>query len=96
VEALRLQGLGATPSGFCSVGVSYYLSGGRAEMSAGPTEKIYIVIDGELTVELADGERSVLRPLDSCLIAPREAREVRNDTNAPATLLVVMPLSPPA
>ena len=92
VMALRLQGLEATPSGFCSMGLSYYLPGGKAEMSAGPTEKIYLVIDGELTVELGDGEISVLKPMDSCLIAPGEAREVRNETNRTATLLVVMPL----
>ena len=92
VAALRLQGLDATPSGFCSVGLSYYLPGGRAEMSAGPQEKIYVVIDGELTVALADGSAAVLGPMDSCLIEPNEAREVRNETNRTATLLVVMPL----
>jgi quercetin dioxygenase-like cupin family protein len=96
VAALRLQGLEATPSGFCSVGLSYYLPGGKAEMSAGPTEKIYVVLDGELVVELGDGQRSVLQAMDSCLIEPGEAREVRNETNATATLLVVMPLPPAA
>jgi quercetin dioxygenase-like cupin family protein len=95
VASLRLQGLEATPAGFCSVGLSYYLPGGRAEMSAGPQEKIYVLIDGELTVELAAGGRAVLKPLDSCLIEAGEAREVRNETNAVATMLVVMPAPPP-
>lgn len=92
VSALRLQGLEATPAGFCSVGLSYYLPGGKAEMSAGPQEKIYVVIDGELVVEIGGGEKTVLKPMDSCLIEAGESREVRNETNRTATLLVVMPL----
>jgi quercetin dioxygenase-like cupin family protein len=95
VASLRLQGLEATPAGFCSVGLSYYLPGGRAEMSAGAQEKVYVLIDGELTVELASGERTVLKRLDSCLIEAGESREVRNETNAVATMLVVMPPSSP-
>jgi quercetin dioxygenase-like cupin family protein len=95
VSALRLQGLDASPSGFATVGLSYYLPGGKAEMSAGPQEKIYVVLDGELVVELEGGVRHVLQPLDSCLIEAGEAREVRNETNRVATLLVVMPAPPP-
>lgn len=95
VASLRLQGLEATPAGFCSVGLSYYLPGGKAEMSAGPQEKVYVMIDGELTIELGGGETAVLRRLDSCLIEAGEAREVRNETNTVATLLVVMPAPQP-
>jgi quercetin dioxygenase-like cupin family protein len=91
VAALRLQGLEASPAAFGSLGLSYYLPGGRAEMSAGPQEKIYVLLEGELVVELGDGARHVLQPLDSCLIEPGERREVRNESNRVATLLVVMP-----
>jgi quercetin dioxygenase-like cupin family protein len=95
VASLRLQGLEATPAGFCSVGLSYYLPGGRAEMSAGAQEKIYVMVEGELTIELGGGETAVLRRLDSCLIEAGEAREVRNQTNAVAAMLVVMPAPQP-
>ena len=95
VASLRLQGLEATPAGFCSVGLSYYLPGGRAEMSAGAQEKIYVLIEGELTVSLEGGGQAVLKRLDSCLIEAGEAREVRNDTNAVAAMLVVMPAPQP-
>jgi quercetin dioxygenase-like cupin family protein len=94
VAALRLQGLEASPASFCAVGLSYYLPGGKAEMSAGPQEKVYVVLDGELVVEVGDGARQALAKYDSCLIEPNEAREVRNETNSVATLLVVTP--PPA
>jgi quercetin dioxygenase-like cupin family protein len=76
------------------VGLSYYLPGGQAAMSAGPQEKVYVVLEGELVVELGDGARHTLSRYDSCLIEPNEAREVRNETNSVATLLVVTP--PPA
>src|SRR5665647_3977431 len=95
VASLRLQGLEATPASFCSVGLSYYLPGGKAEMSAGAQEKVYVVIDGELTLQTAGGETVVLKRLDSCPIEAGESREVRNETNAVATLLVVMPAPQP-
>jgi mannose-6-phosphate isomerase-like protein (cupin superfamily) len=43
-------------------------------MDAGPIEKIYVVIAGEVTVELGDGTVEVLGSLDSCLIPPGESR----------------------
>ena len=76
------------------VGVSYYLPGARAEMSAAPLDRVYIVLDGELTVEF-EGETVVLHRLDSVYIGPNETREARNDTNGLVTILVVM-LYPPA
>jgi quercetin dioxygenase-like cupin family protein len=60
-------------------------------MDAGPLGKIYIVIEGEVTVTLASGEATVLRRLDSCYIPPGEAREVRNKDNTVASMIVVMP-----
>lgn len=89
VKSLRLQGLTGQPG--CSLGYSYYLPGGRAAMDAGPKGKVYVVIEGELVVELGTGERQVLGPMDSCAITPGEAREIRNETNRIATLLVVIP-----
>lgn len=75
------------------VGLSYYLPGARAEMSASPLERIYVVLDGELTVEFPD-ETVTLGPLDSAYIGPNETREVRNDTKKVVTMLVVMPYPP--
>lgn len=77
------------------VGCSYYLPGGKAEWDASPLHKVYVVLDGELVVE-TDTEKVTLAPLDSVYIAPNENREVRNETNRVATLLVVMPYPPVA
>jgi quercetin dioxygenase-like cupin family protein len=65
-------------------------------MDASPLEKIYVVIAGEVTIELGDGTTHVLGALDSCFIPGGEARAVRNDGNAIATMLVVMPYPPAA
>jgi quercetin dioxygenase-like cupin family protein len=91
VRAYRLQDGSAVK--FCSVGISYYEPDGRAEMAAGPEEKIYIVLSGEITVTLASGASVVMRPFDSCVIAADEAREVRNATGSEAIMLVITPRS---
>lgn len=72
------------------VGCSYYLPGAKAEWDASPLHKIYIVLEGELTMAF-DGQEVKLGPMDSISIGPSEAREVRNDTKRVATMLVVMP-----
>ena len=91
MRSLRLQGFDASASSFAWVGLSHFLPGGGAEMDVSPLEKIYVVLNGEITVELGDGTKQVLRELDSCLIPGNEARAVRNYGNSVATMLVVMP-----
>jgi mannose-6-phosphate isomerase-like protein (cupin superfamily) len=95
VAALRLQGGDASASRFAWIGLSHFLPGGGAEMAASPLEKIYVVLAGEVTVELGDGTIERLGPLDSCFIPGDEARAVRNEGNAVATMLVAMPHAEP-
>lgn len=90
VRSLRLQGFDASGAEGFWVGLSHYLPGGGAEHDATPIEKVYVVLEGEVTVITDDGE-TTLGPLDSCRLAPNEARAVENRTNRPATMLVVMP-----
>lgn len=91
MRSLRLQGFDASGAGFAWVGLSHFLPDGGADMDAGPTEKIYVVLDGEITIDLADGGSQTLGPLDSCLIAAGESRAVRNRGNKVASMLVIMP-----
>jgi len=90
VRCLRLQGAEASPAEHFTVGASVFLSAGGCEMGATPLEKVYVVLEGEVTVLTEDGE-AVLGPLDSCYLAPNEARAIENRTNRAATMLVVMP-----
>lgn len=92
MRSLRLQGFEASSADFAWTGLSYFLPGGGAEMDAGPLGKIYVVLEGEVTVELDSGETQVLGKLDSCFIAAGEARAIRNDGNTIAMMLVVMPM----
>ncbi|HWI85251.1 MAG TPA: cupin domain-containing protein [Sphingomonas sp.] len=91
MRSLRLQGFDASGADFAWTGLSYFLPGGGAEMDAGPLGKIYVVLEGEITVELGSGETQHLGKLDSCFIPGGEARAVRNEGNTVATMLVVMP-----
>ena len=74
------------------VGISHFLPGGGAGPDASPTEKVYVVLAGELTL-IVDGQETVLGPNDSCFIAPNESREIINRGNNVVTILVA--ISPP-
>lgn len=88
--ALRLQGFEEGGPEKFWVGLSHFLPGGGAGPDASPLEKVYVVVAGEVTVRCG-GMTAVLRPMDNCCIGPDEVREIRNEGNAVATMLVVMP-----
>ncbi len=93
MTALRLQGLEASELESFSCSLSYFLPGGGAEWSASANEKVYVVIEGEVTILSGSSEQPVettLGPLDSCLIGFGEARAVENRSNQPVTMLVIV------
>lgn len=71
------------------VGLSHILPGGHTSLKASPQEKIYVVIEGAVTVR-TDRSEATLGRLDSCVLAPGEARALFNKTNLPATVLLIM------
>jgi quercetin dioxygenase-like cupin family protein len=93
VRTLRLQGADTSPVEAFTVGLSVFLPAGGCEMSTTPLEKVYVVIEGEVTIVTDEGE-ATLGPLDSIYLAPDEARAIENRTNKAATMLVVMPPVP--
>ena len=94
MRALRLQGFEeGGPKGFWT-GLSHFLPGGGAGPDASPPEKIYFVLDGELTV-IVDGKETVLKRGDSCYIGPNENREIVNRSNQVCTIFVAV-AAPPA
>lgn len=95
VVARRLQGGQASSAPFALVGHSTFAAGAGVPMGAGPIGKVYIVVDGSLTIEQEDGGRHVLNALDSIYIGPGEARAIRNDSGAEATMIVVTPPAAP-
>ncbi|MCB1494738.1 MAG: cupin domain-containing protein [Bauldia sp.] len=93
VRGLRLQGFEEGGPKNQWVGLSQYLPGGGAGPDSTPFEKVYVVLDGEMTV-IVDGEETVLGRLDSCTIPPDEVRELINRRNTVCTMLVVIPYPP--
>jgi quercetin dioxygenase-like cupin family protein len=93
VVSLRLQGF--EPGGPTNqwVGFSQFLPGGGAGPDATPFEKVYVVLEGRMTV-IVGGRETVLGPLDSCTIAPDETREIINRENEVCKMLVVIPYPP--
>ena len=89
MKGLRLQGLEASDAKICWVGLSQFLPGGGAEMGSTPVEKIYVVLEGEITVEVDDGVFT-LGVNDSCVIGADEKRSIVNNTNDTARMLVIM------
>ena len=89
VSALRLQGAEATKTSTFWTGVSHYLPGGKAEKSASDYERVYMVLDGEITVTTDQGT-IVLGAMDSVHIAPKEMRIVENRANTVCTMLVIV------
>jgi mannose-6-phosphate isomerase-like protein (cupin superfamily) len=91
MTAMRLQGKEESGIQKFWVGLSYFLPGGGAGWAYedNPHEKVYVVLEGELTVRNKT-EEVTLGPLDSLYLAPNEGREILNKTNKPVTMLVVI------
>lgn len=99
MRCLRLQGKEAGPSTQMWMGMSRLLPGGHTTLDGSPIEKLYLVLEGRLTVVGEfDGQREEheLGPYDSCRFAPGEKRQLVNRTDRPALVALVMANTPPA
>lgn len=93
VVGLRLQGFEEGGPTNQWLGYSLFLPGGGAGPDSTPFEKVYLVLNGEMTV-IVGGQETVLGAMDSCTIAPGEVREIVNRSNHVCKLLVVIPYPP--
>lgn len=91
VTAVRLQGHEASSTDRFWVGLSTYAPGGAAQLSPAAEETVYIVLDGELAVQVPDeGLDRLLRAGDSIHLPKGTIRSVNNRSHKPARLLVVI------
>lgn len=95
VVGLRLQGFEDGGPENQWVGLSQFLPGGGAGPDSTPFEKVYVVLEGEMTVRIGETE-TVLKKYDSCTIAPDEVRTIENRSNHVCAVLVVIPYPPEA
>tara|TARA_Y100000739_G_scaffold103516_1_gene88734 strand:+ start:1530 stop:1871 length:342 start_codon:yes stop_codon:yes gene_type:complete len=93
VVGLRLQGFEDGGPTNQWVGYSQFLPGGGAGPDSTPFEKVYVVIEGEMTVIIGKDEVA-LGKLDSCTIAANEVRTIENRKNDICKMLVIMPYPP--
>lgn len=93
----RLQGHEAGPAEALWMGVSEIEPGGHTDLKGSPVEKHYVVLRGELTVVAQEpgrpAEEHRLGPLDSCRIAPNEARQLVNRSGEVVLVLLAMPFA---
>jgi glyoxylate utilization-related uncharacterized protein len=89
MSALKLHGREETGAQKFWMGLSHFLPQGGAEQDASPTEKIYFVLEGEVTV-VTEKERIPLKKWDSIYIGANEGRSIINESNLPASMLVVV------
>lgn len=99
MRCLRLQGKEAGPSTQMWMGMSQILPGGHTTLDGSPIEKLYLVLEGQLTlVGEIDGQprqEELLGPYDSCRFAPGEKRQLLNRSNRPVLVALVMANAPP-
>lgn len=94
-HGLRLQGFEPNGPKNQWIGFSQFLPGGGAGPDSTPFEKVYVMLEGEMTV-IVDGEETVMGQYDSCTIPPDEVRTIENRSNHTAKMLVVIPYPPEA
>ena len=75
------------------IGFSQFLPGGGAGPDSTPFEKVYVILEGEMTIEW-DGKTEVLGAMDSCTIPAGQLRRIENKSNHVCKMLVVIPYPP--
>lgn len=92
VSCMRVHGKDETGASKFWVGRSVFLPGGGADWAYedNPLEKVYYVLEGEMTVTDKDGNEYVIHENESISFPPNEGRGLRNAGNKPATMLVII------
>ena len=88
--ALKLHGAEESGINDFWMGLSHFLPSGGAGLDDSPFEKVYFCIEGELTIlDVENSQKIVIAKNDSIAIGPGEKRKIVNETNDPASMLVV-------
>ena len=92
MTAMRIHGKEETGARKFWMGLSTFLPGGGAEYAYedNPLEKVYYVLEGEMTVTDKAGTRYVIHQSESISFQPNEGRYLVNESNRPASMLVII------
>lgn len=87
--ALKLHGKEETGLDSYWMGLSHFLPTGGAGLDEAPFEKVYFILEGELTIiDVEKDEEITLGKWDSIAIGRGEKRRIKNKTNKVASMLV--------
>lgn len=90
--AMRIHGKEETGATKFWIGVSTFLPGGGANYAYedNPLEKVYYILEGEMTVTDKAGKKYVIHKNESISFPPNEGRTLKNESNLPARMLVII------
>ena len=89
VHTTRLHNPVDVNDGRLVMGLSHFLPGGGASKNAIPVEFIYYIIEGEMSITLADGTY-VLKAGDTIHCGPMTEKEIKNTGIVTAKMLVIL------
>jgi len=89
MTAMRVHGKDETGAQKFWVGLSTFLPGGGADWSLETLEKVYYILEGEMTVTEKSGKKHVLCKDDSFSMTEGDERRIVNESNIPARMLVI-------
>jgi uncharacterized cupin superfamily protein len=89
--AQRVHNKEISGSEMLTLGLSWFLPGGGAEFNTvgQGMELIYYIVEGTMTLT-TDKETTVLNPGDSCLFREGDGRAIKNESDRPAAMLVII------
>ena len=90
VRTTRLHNPEEVNDGTCVLGLSHFLPGGGAGMAPANFELIYYIVEGEMTVEMDDGQKYCLKKGDSVHMGKGTGRSSLNTGITSSQMLVIM------
>ena len=92
VTCKRYHGKDETGASKFWIGVSEFEPDGGADWAYGdnPLEKVYYVLEGEMTVTDKDGNKYDIHANESISFPPNEGRGLKNESGKPAKMLVII------
>ncbi|MDR1571983.1 MAG: cupin domain-containing protein [Clostridiales Family XIII bacterium] len=92
MTAMRIHGKEETGAEKFWIGLSTFLPGGGAEYAYedNPLEKVYYVLEGEMSVKDKAGKEYVVHANEAISFKPNEGRHLVNSSNKPAVMLVII------
>ena len=92
VTCKRYHGKDETNADKFWIGISEFEPGGGADWAYddNPLEKVYFVLEGEMTVTDKEGNKYVVGPMQSISFPPTEGRGLVHASDKPAKMLVII------